>query len=224
MYFSHPNPASSSKASKFALVAGIHLAVGIVFIHSLNTRHISLPKIPEDLRVTILPDFTPPPPPANPPTPMPQVAPPQIVVPPVEVDVRPPPIEPTVVTATTVPDPAPALVPATQSQVEAPPAAQPSSNTGAMRTAVLADANSCAKPAYPTASIRNGDSGTVTLALLVGADGRVTSSRIQKSSGHRELDKAAINALSLCRFKPAMNNGVAEAGWAQIAYDWKLED
>ncbi|MGH8855994.1 MAG: hypothetical protein ACREWI_17160 [Telluria sp.] len=32
-----------------------------------------------------------------------------------------------------------------------------------------------------------------------------------------------VNALSLCRFKPAMSNGMAEAGWAQIAYAWTLE-
>jgi protein TonB len=63
----------------------------------------------------------------------------------------------------------------------------------------------------------------VTLALLVGTDGRVTSSRVQTSSGSRELDRAAVNALSLCQFKPAMNNGVPEAGWAQIAYVWSLE-
>jgi protein TonB len=63
----------------------------------------------------------------------------------------------------------------------------------------------------------------VTLALLVGTDGRVTSSRIQKSSGFRELDRAAVNALSQCQFKPAMNNGVPEAGWGQIAYAWVLD-
>jgi protein TonB len=51
----------------------------------------------------------------------------------------------------------------------------------------------------------------------------VTSSRIQHSSGYRDLDKAAVNALSMCQFKPAMNNGTPEAGWAQLAYVWTLE-
>jgi protein TonB len=143
-----------------------------------------------------------------------------VVVPKVEVEVAPPPAEPTVQATTAVPDPALAQAPV---QAEAPPAAQPSTNTGAMRSAVLADANSCATPPYPPNAARNGDTGTVTLALLVGVDGRVTSSRVLKPSGFRELDKAAVNALSLCRFKPAMNNGVPEAGWAQIAYDWKLD-
>ena len=54
-------------------------------------------------------------------------------------------------------------------------------------------------------------------------DGRVQDSRIQSSSGSRELDRAAVNALSLCKFQPAMNGGTAEAGWAQLAYVWTLE-
>jgi protein TonB len=57
----------------------------------------------------------------------------------------------------------------------------------------------------------------------VGADGRVSSARIDRSSGSRDLDRAAINALSLCKFKPATNNGVAQAGWAKLAFDWKLD-
>jgi protein TonB len=55
------------------------------------------------------------------------------------------------------------------------------------------------------------------------ADGRVSSSRIEQSSGSRDLDRAAINVLTLCRFKPATNNGVAEAGWARLAFVWKLD-
>jgi protein TonB len=46
---------------------------------------------------------------------------------------------------------------------------------------------------------------------------------VQKASGSRELDRAAVNALSLCRFKPATNGAAAEAGWAQIAYVWSLD-
>ena len=65
--------------------------------------------------------------------------------------------------------------------------------------------------------------GATTLALLVGADGRVSSSRIEQSSGSRDLDRAAINALTQCTFKPATNNGVAQAGWAKLAFVWKLD-
>jgi protein TonB len=92
-----------------------------------------------------------------------------------------------------------------------------------MHTAVFADANGCALPNYPVNAARNGETGTTTLALLVGTDGRVSSARVQQSSGSRDLDRAALNALSLCKFKPATSNGAAEAGWAQLAYVWKLD-
>ncbi|PWF46858.1 energy transducer TonB [Massilia glaciei] len=94
---------------------------------------------------------------------------------------------------------------------------------GGMRTAVFADARGCGMPDYPPRAARNGDTGTVALALLVGANGKVESSRIQSSSGSRELDRAAQTALSMCNFKPATTNGVPEQAWAQIAYVWTLD-
>lgn len=217
MHFSHLNDGSGTKASKFAVVAGVHVLVGVLFVHSLNTRHIALPKLQEDVMVLLKPDIPPPPPPPpEPPKPTPKAAPPEVVVPKTEVPVPPPPDEPTV-QATTEPDPAPDPAPV---QAEAPPA-PPSANTGAMRTAVLSDG--CATPEYPAAAARDGVTGTVTLALMIGADGRVNSSRVEHSSGSRELDRAALKALSMCKFKPAMNGGTPEAGWGQIAYVWKLD-
>jgi periplasmic protein TonB len=221
MHFSHLNNGSGSKATKIAVVAGFHVVLATVFIHSINTRQFTMPKVADELVVMLTPEQTPPPPPPEPPKPMPKVAPPDIVVPKVEVDTPPPPEQPQV-QATTEPDPTPAQPAQTQS-VEAPPAQQSDARPGEMRTAVFADANGCAKPQYPIDAIRKEESGTVTLALLVGADGKVTSSRIEHSSGFRDLDKAAVNALSLCTFKPAMNNGAPEAGWAKLAYVWTLD-
>jgi protein TonB len=218
MHFSHLNN-GGSKATKLAVVAGLHVIVATVFIHSINTRHIKLPTVPEDIVVMFHPDVPPPPPPPlDPPKPQTQLPPPPIVVPKPVVDI-PPPQDPPPLQATTVQDPVPQQ-PVAPAQPEAPPA-QPSNNTGTMRTAVIA--GGCATPQYPAAALRNEESGTVTLALLIGADGRVSQSRVDHSSGHRDLDKAALNALSMCTFKPAMNNGQPEAGWAQIAYVWTLE-
>lgn len=218
MHFSHAKQ-SGTKFGKIAAVAGFHVVLAIALIHSMNTRKISMPKIP-DLVTVFIPDTpTPPPPPPEPPKPMPQVSPPDVVVPKVEVDVAPPPVEQQV-QATTVADPAPATPGPVAA--EAPPA-PPSTNTGVMHTAVLADASGCAKPDYPARAARNGESGTVTLALLVGTDGKVAGSRVQKSSGSHDLDKAAVSALSMCTFKPATNGGVAEQAWAQIAYVWTLD-
>jgi protein TonB len=210
-----------TKAAKFALIAALHVAFGAVFIHSMNTKKISLSSLPEQVLVMIEPERpTPPPPPPEPPKPAQQLAPPEVVVPKTEVDVPPPP-QPSPVQATTEPDPSPFPAMPADTAPEAP--ATPSTHPGQMRTAVFADASGCALPDYPAAAARRGDTGTTTLALLVGADGRVNSARIDQSSGSRDLDRAAINALSLCKFKPATNNGVAEAGWAKLAFVWKLD-
>jgi protein TonB len=221
MHFSYSNPGNGSKATKFMLIAGLHVAVGVLFVHSLNTRKISLSSLPEQVLVMIEPEHTPPPPPPEPPKPMQHMAPPDLVVPKPEVPVAPPP-EPTV-RAAVEQDPSPQPFTPAEAAPEAPPAAQPSANTGQMHTAVFADANGCALPNYPVNAARNGETGTTTLALLVGTDGRVSSARVQQSSGSRDLDRAALNALSLCKFKPATSNGAAEAGWAQLAYVWKLD-
>ena len=87
----------------------------------------------------------------------------------------------------------------------------------------LAKAGDCARPDYPPRSARNGDTGTVSLALLIGVDGKVTDAKVKQTSGFKELDRAAISALSMCKFKPATTNGVAEPAWGQIAYVWSLD-
>jgi protein TonB len=210
------------KAAKIATVAALHVALGAVFIHSMNTKKLSLSGLQEQVLVMIEPDHTPPPPPPEPPQPAQRLAPPDLFVPKTEVPVAPPPVPSPVQATTSEPDPSPfAPMQPAESAPQAP--ATPSANPGQMRTAVFADANGCALPAYPPAAQREGITGTSTLALLVGADGRVTSARVEHSSGSRVLDSAALNALSRCTFKPATNNGVPEAGWAKLAFVWTLD-
>lgn len=222
MHFSQTHPGNGGKAGKFAVVAGLHALIAVGVVNMMNAKVISLPRLPDDLTVFMTPEpLVPPPPPPEPPTPMPRIAPPELLVPKVEVEVPLPPMETPLQTMTEA-DPLPQ--PARPAQTEGP--AQPataSSNSGAMRSIALAEASGCATPEYPARAARNNESGTVVLALLIGTDGRVSSARVQKSSGSRDLDKAALNALSMCQFKPAMNRGVPEAGWGQIAFDWKLE-
>lgn len=224
MHFSHSENGNRSKLTKMAVVGVLHVIVAMVLIQSMNVRSIKLPHLPEEVVLLFTPEVPPPPPPPDLPQPMPQLAPPQIVVPPPEiVSAQTPP--PDAVTATVSADP-PAPQPATATATPAQPPAVPapaSSRGSETRTAVLADANACAKPDYPARAARDGVSGTVTLALLVGIDGRVVGSRVQQSSGSRDLDKAAIAALSMCKFKPATNGGVPEQAWAEIAYAWTLE-
>ena len=220
MHFSHTPESGGSKFVKIGIVAALHVAVGAALINSMNTVSFSMPKLAEEIEV-FLPKIEPPPePPPEPPKPVPKVAPtPKPFVPEVEVEVPQQPQTEQTMETSTVPDPSPPVPGPTTTEVVAPPA---DPGTGSLRTAVMNDG--CSVPEYPARAARNGEQGTVTLALLVGANGKVNDSRIQKSSGSRDLDKAAISALSMCSFKPAMAGGAPEAGWAQIAYVWKLEE
>jgi len=92
-----------------------------------------------------------------------------------------------------------------------------------VNVAAVIDAASCAKPAYPAAALRNGDEGTVTLAFLIGKDGRVASAKVERTSGHRDLDRAALQGLSMCAFKPGTIDGVAQESWARMQYAWQLD-
>lgn len=78
------------------------------------------------------------------------------------------------------------------------------------------------KAEYPKASLMNEEQGDVTMSFLVGADGNVVESKLDKSSGFKNLDKAAIKALSACKFKPGTKDGAVAQTWTKVDYSWKL--
>lgn len=63
----------------------------------------------------------------------------------------------------------------------------------------------------------------MTLQLRVGPSGRVTDSRIETSSGYPRLDEAARKALSLCKFQPAIVDGVPTEAWGTLRYTFVPE-
>ena len=60
-------------------------------------------------------------------------------------------------------------------------------------------------PVYPKELERKGITGSVGLAIVVGANGSVQSVDVTSSSGHAELDQAAITAAYTYYFEPARN-------------------
>jgi protein TonB len=58
-------------------------------------------------------------------------------------------------------------------------------------------------PSYPMAARRRGDQGTVTVKVLVTAEGLPTNVSLEKTSGYAALDEAAVNAVRSWRFVPA---------------------
>lgn len=83
------------------------------------------------------------------------------------------------------------------------------------------DAKNC-RAEYPRASLMNEEQGNVSMAFLVSADGTVVDSKIEKSSGYKNLDRAAIKAISACKFKPGTKDGAVAQTWTKVDYDWKL--
>jgi bla regulator protein BlaR1 len=80
----------------------------------------------------------------------------------------------------------------------------------------------CDKPEYPKQSFANKDEGTVHMTFSIDVTGRINSSKIEHSSGHPELDQAALSALNKCSFTPATKNGKAVASSTFVDYVWKL--
>ena len=66
-----------------------------------------------------------------------------------------------------------------------------------------------AAPTYPLLSRRLGESGTVLLRVELNADGDVTDTQVQGSSGYARLDNAALNAVRSWRCTPASRQGQA---------------
>ncbi|HEX8603279.1 MAG TPA: energy transducer TonB, partial [Pseudoduganella sp.] len=84
------------------------------------------------------------------------------------------------------------------------------------------DSKNC-KADYPKASLMNEEQGTVSMSFLVSPGGDVKDSKLDKSSGFKNLDKAAIKSLSACKFKPGSKDGSPAETWAKVDYAWKLD-
>jgi protein TonB len=161
------------------------------------------------------PDIPPPPPPPPPP-PKNLPPPPPAYVPAAEIQVAAPsPVNAIAAVSNTpqaIASPSPLPVQSTPQPVSPP-----------VQTAAVISAASCEKPDYPSASKRLEEEGTVQLKFLVGVDGKVIESAIEKSSGFRRLDEAARAGLSKCQFKPATLDGKPQQSWASLRYTWRLE-
>lgn len=81
----------------------------------------------------------------------------------------------------------------------------------------------CPRPAYPRASIRNEETGVVTLRFTVAANGRLLGAAVARSSGFPHLDNAAYGALTHCRFRPASLEGQPVQSTVYVQYVWTLD-
>ncbi len=220
MNFTHNEKSTGKNFTGITIVVLLHVLVAYGIVTGLGTRLVA--KMVAPVETKIIEEVAPPPPKELPPPPPPpeMKAPPPPFIPPVEVNVQqPPPQQNVIANATNVKPPSNEL----QKAPPAPPAAPPGPAKTGVRTAAVVDFGTCAKPEWPKSSLRNEETGTVTLSFLIAADGRVADSKIMKSSGFRDLDKAAVAGISKCRFKPGTVDGVPQEGWQQMQYVWTLE-
>jgi protein TonB len=215
MNFTH-DKRPGKNVTGITIVILLHVLVAYGIVTGLGKRMVT--KMAEAVETKIIEEQKPPPPKEIPPPPPPpeMKAPPPPFIPPVEVSVQQPPQVQTAIAVSSSAKPASNEL--AKSQATVAPA-----NANPIRVAAVADFNTCAKPEWPKASLRNEETGTVTLSFLIGVDGRVADSKILQSSGFRDLDKAAVVGISKCKFKPGLNDGKPEQAWMQMQYVWTLE-
>lgn len=212
------------KTGKLALVAGLHVALVFGLIQGMQVFHTPAP--PENNGVYFPPE------PLKPVEPPPQPQPPAGRLSDPVIHPFPIPNEFTTKETITISDTPPLHTPCRPGECEktgtgdavgkSDTVIQP--KPAGKTSPPVVDMQSCTKPVYPLASVRNGETGTVTLSMLIAPNGQVSDTRVDQSSGYKALDKAARSALSACHFQPAMRDGVAESAWVQIQYVWKLDD
>jgi protein TonB len=78
------------------------------------------------------------------------------------------------------------------------------------------------QPVYPSIARRMGESGTVTLRVLIGAKGLAEQVEIQKSSGSANLDEAGRQAVLRALYKPYVEDGKPVAVYALVPINFQL--
>jgi len=198
----------------FAVVVVLHGLLFWAINSGLARKFVKVIKGPVEavLLEETKPDIPPPPPP---PPPKNLPPPPPAYVPPVDIQVAAPTPVNAIAAVSNTPQP---VAPPSPLPVQSNPAP-----AAPVVTAAVISASGCEKPEYPSASKRLEEEGTVQLKFLVGVDGKVIESAVEKSSGFRRLDEAARAGLSKCQFKPGTVDGKPQQSWASMKYTWRLE-
>jgi len=180
-----------------AVVAVIHAGIIYALVAGLTSGVIQ--KTVKEIKVAVERpklERTPPPPPppdlAKPPPP--SVPPPEIVV----------------------QQPAPRAMPTIQTHpvVQAPPAPAPAP-VAASSPVSIGKAHTCGSNYYPQSAQKLHEEGTTTVSFTVTAEGEVTNPTIANSSGHEDLDQAALPCVTSWKYKPAIQEG------KPVAAEWK---
>ncbi len=224
-----PAPAPAPRISRNAAIAGGVVAFHVIVIWAMQTGLLRR-AVEVIVPAQILTEFiTPPAPktevPPAPPTPVkpvvkrvqPTPAPMPVAIP----DPTPAPNAPTGVTTPQPPAP-PIQAPVAVNAPPAAPAAPPAPPKVELPSTDASYASNCAT-VYPSLSKRLGEQGRVTVRVTISADGSPKNPSIARSSGFDRLDRAALEAVSRCRYVPGRVAGVAQEMSYTAPYTFVLE-
>jgi periplasmic protein TonB len=77
-------------------------------------------------------------------------------------------------------------------------------------------------PDYPEIAKQNNWEGRVVVLARINESGEVEDASVAKSSGHPELDDAAVAAVKRARFEPATRDGKPVAGTVRVPISFSL--
>ena len=210
------------------IVLALHAVLAWALVTGLAQRMVEVIKAPITTKIIEEVKPPPPPPPENLPPPPKFQPPPPAFVPPPEVNVAPPPVAAPTITTVVTPPPAP--VPVTISPPPAPeaPPAPPAPPRQAVRTEPrLNFGSTCDRPEYPATARRSDAVGDTTIRFTADATGTVVEAVVERSSGptreHKQLDRAAVEAVQRCKVTPGTLDGKPERLTSRVVYVWKLE-
>lgn len=132
-----------------------------------------------------------------------------------------------------VPVPEPVIIePPTKQPLENTPEPQPQNPTNSEEenASQLEDkgisseavSSSTISPKYPRRSQRRGEEGNVTLLVRVLISGKTGEIHMVQSSGYKHLDEAAIKAVQMASFEPALQLGKAVESETELTFTFKL--
>jgi TonB family protein len=78
--------------------------------------------------------------------------------------------------------------------------------------------------AYPNLLREAGIGGTVRLLVRIDTHGRVLEAKIERSSGYRALDDAALKVSGILRFHPALNRDTPVSVWVRIPVTFQVHE
>jgi protein TonB len=184
---------NSRRMIALVVVGALHL--GMIYALAAGLAQSLYQKLPEEIKVAVeqpkIEKAPPPPPPdlAKPPPPF---------VPPPEINIQ---TEAPQTNAITI-----------QNKIPTPPVAKPTISSPVS----IGRAHQCNKY-YPQSAQRLNEVGTAILNFTITADGDVTNPSIAQTSGHDELDQAALECVVTWHYKAAVQNNVA------VAAPWKAQ-